>query len=503
MISATGLSDDAQDLYRAAGVIKSLPDAETSRAFFIWLNDQPAGAAARHLDQVIRHLAHKQGVGAWRLLPPEMACVPVETASGISLLTLSDARRTALLDDFPALADEIRAAEPPFDRFLAIHSVKACATPIADQLREWGVSSLSSVAKGPLTAYGERTSPAPPGFLEASRGLASKAAGRRFRKQLQELDVSQALIEPQFQRRLATVKAVKVATGLRAQFRIGRRTFHPQRDWAVLPEEIWLNADGDLDDLLMKALADLIFVHPRPRYMPAILKAALSTGARDYRVREDENDFDDDRDEADDDDDVDEAAHRHPGADPDPSQNKPRPGPLYTGPGGSKRPPTGPASSGRTDVTAETVQRRQLKAEHYAFHCQIELAKHAPETLAPAGSYAEYAENRRSIMEAHHPDKVSASGSRHAGNLLILSHLNHEKVGTTLSRQQITEALQSAWTPRTIYNVDGAVWSDGGVAAAMDPVSGEVTEIYFTHEHRQYWLEMAGVALSATQVEAA
>jgi hypothetical protein len=51
----------------------------------------------------------------------------------------------------------------------------------------------------------------------------------------------------------------------------------------------------------------------------------------------------------------------------------------------------------------------------------------------------------------------------------------------------------SAWTPRRIYNADGTVWSDGGVAAVLDPVSGEITEIYFTHEHRQYWLEMAGV----------
>ncbi|RVD18150.1 MAG: hypothetical protein EOS73_09835 [Mesorhizobium sp.] len=507
VISAAGLPDDAQDLYRSAGVIKSLPDPDTSRAFFVWLNAQSPQTVGRHLDQVIRHLAHKQGVGAWRLQPPEVACIPVEAGSGIRLLTISEARRIALLNDFPALADEIRTAKPPFDRLLAIHSVQACSTPVADQLREWGIPPLSAVTKGPLSASGTQIALAPSGFLEVARMLTSNSAGRRFRKQLQELDVSQSLIEPQFQRRLAAIKKITIATGLRTEFRIARRTFHPRHHWAVLPEEIWLDAGANPDDLLMKAMADLIFVHPRPRYMPAILKAALTTSTRDYRGREDAQDFHEDHDESEDykgsedhsgsrdhsgSEDVAEATRRHPGGSPDLSRNQPKPGPLYTGSGGEKRERSDRLASSRPEVTAESVQRRELKAKHYAFHCQIELAKFSPEVLAPARSYVEFAENRSMLIEAHHPDKVSTNGLRHAGNLLILSRVNHELIGTQFSRVQIAAALQSAWVPQAICNPDGSIWLEGGVASVVNAISGKATKIYFTNEHRRYWLDMAG-----------
>jgi hypothetical protein len=257
---------------------------------------------------------------------------------------------------------------------------------------------------------------------------------------------------------------------------------------------IWLDADGDLDDLLMHAISDLVFIQPRPRFLPAILKAALSAGARDYRPSDDlviEDDEPDAAQDQDDEDEANEATHRHPGGEPNPASNQPKPGPIYRGGGGVRH--TG-GGGGRKQIVAEDIQRRQLKAEHYAHHCQMELAQRSPEILAPVGSYAEFAENRRKIMEAHHPDKVGADGSRHAGNLLILTRINHERIGSRLSRGDITLALQHAWTPRTIKNADGSAWLDGGVAAAVDQVSGEILPIFFTTTHRDYWLDMAGVA---------
>lgn len=493
-IGAT-LADDGQDLYRAAGVIRSFPDPDNSRAFFTWLGLQSPSVVRDHLECVIRHVGHKHGVGAWRLQPPELEFVPVEGGpAGVELLTESEARRSAVVNDFPELAEAIRVASPPFERRLAIDSVPRVAHPIADVLKTWGVPTLSSIAKGPSSVRGSPIADAPKALRDEVRRLASPTAGRRLRKQLQELDLPQSWLEPHFQNRLFKIGQVATIGGLEAEFRIGRRRFFPKRLWAVSDGTVWLDADGDLDALLAEAMADLIFVQPRPRYLSAILKAALNTRARDWRgapvsALEDDEALGE-RDE-DVNDDANEATSRHPGGEPNLARNTPTPKPLFRGKGPSGRKPA-PSGSTRKPVAAEDIQRRQLKAEHYAFHCQMELAAHDPATLAPAGSYAEFAENRMRMVEAHHPDKVVADGSRHAGNLLILSRLNHERVGTRLSRADVTHALKSAWTPRTILKVDGTVWLTGGVAGTADPVSGEALPLFFTADHRAYWLEMAG-----------
>lgn len=460
------LADDGQDLYRAAGVIRSFPDPDNSRAFFAWLNGQPSQVIRDHLDCVIRHIASKNGVGGWRLQPPELPCIPVEGgAVGVELLTPTQAKRIAVINDFPELADAIRVASPPLDRRIVIHSVANVSHPVAEQLREWDIPNLSSLARGPLNAGGIAAVEAPRQVLAEVRRLASSTAARRFRKQLQELDVGSTWLESQFQHRLSKVRKVWLAGQLRAEFKIGRRTFQARRAWAVLDDAIWLDADGDPDELLLQAISDIIFVQPRPRFLPAVLKAALNTGAADWRATStfDLDDEDNTDDEAEGDGEPHEATHRHPGADPDPARNQPTPKPLFRGSGERDRHRRrASASSNRKQVTAEDVQRHQLKAEHYAYHCQIELAAQDPATLAPVGSYAEFAENRQRIMEAHHPDKVGADGSRHAGNLLILSRLNHERIGSRLSRADITRALKGAWTPRTILNPDGSVWLKGG-----------------------------------------
>lgn len=79
---------------------------------------------------------------------------------------------------------------------------------------------------------------------------------------------------------------------------------------------------------------------------------------------------------------------------------------------------------------------------------------------------------------------------RHAGNLLILSHLEHHRVGRRLSREQITQALKAA-NPKTITfgNGDGAKVVTGVVADVLIPTTGEVVSLFFTDWHKRYWLE--------------
>jgi hypothetical protein len=138
--------DDVQDLYRAVGVIRSFPEARTSRAFFSWLSTQEQAVVTEHVPQVIRHIAHKKGITAWWLTPPEIPCIPVEDKDGVRLLTISQAAKRSFIDDFPELAGEIRSASYPFN--IAIHSVRQSTTPVAEELRAVGIPSLRETAKG-------------------------------------------------------------------------------------------------------------------------------------------------------------------------------------------------------------------------------------------------------------------------------------------------------------------------------------------------------------------
>lgn len=488
MIGGDGLSDEAQDLYRAAGVIRSFPNAETSRAYFDWMSRQPGTTVAAQLSCVMRHILNKNGVASWLLAPPELPCMPVEEGGSVRLLTLSESKRIAVVNDIRELGDAIRADTPNPRLLLAIDSVRVPAQPIGDILKQWGVPTLSSIAKEPSNPSGGAIEPAPARYLELVRRLAAPTAGRRFRKQLSEVDVEQNNVESKFQHRLLAIRRVMVASDLTVQFKVRGRTYRARRQWAVLAGEIWLDRTADLDDMLMEAIADIVFKKPRLRYLGMVLKGAINQRAQDFEPTV-QQPGPDDFDDATPDEDVGESTTPHPGAPPNPERNQPKPGELYTG-GEVKHVKKAPATT-RSQVVAEDIQRRQLKIEHYASHCQMELARKSLAELAPPGSYAEHAENRIRMMEAHHPDKTSASGARHAGNLLILSKVNHEQIGTRLSRGDITDALRDRWSPHQIRDTAGKVWLEGGIASAVDKLNGDVIPFFFTTWHRDYWLSMA------------
>ncbi|MBI0477025.1 hypothetical protein D9601_16865 [Sphingomonas sp. MA1305] len=489
VLGGEGLSDLAQDLYRDAGVIRSLPSPQTSRAYFEWLETRSGPLDGEQLSCVFRHILHRQGVAGWLFQPPEVPSIPVEGDGAAELLTLGAALKVAVIDDVPELGDAIRD-DPNTARIrLAIDSVRVPNQPIGDNLAAWGIPTLSSLTKDPGSPAGGRPAEAP-ALLQTVRTLTAPAAARRFRKQVKAFDIKQAAIEPQFQRRLAAIERVMLADDLTVQYRARGRLYRATRPFVVLPNAIWIDRAGDTGDLLMKAIAELVFVKPRPRYLAAVLKEALRHRVREFDPRSEAGsaDPDDDEDGGDDrDSGTGESDQHHPGGEPDPARNTPRPGKLFAGAGAQSRKGGGKQ---RVQVDTEEIQRKQLKLEHYASHCQLDLARHAPESLAPKGSYAEHGENRVRVMQAHHPDKVSAGGPRHAGNLLILSKVNHDLLGTRLSRADITAALRERWSPKTI-RVGGELWLAGGIARAIDGISGDEFPLFFTDDHRDYWLAMA------------
>lgn len=122
------------------------------------------------------------------------------------------------------------------------------------------------------------------------------------------------------------------------------------------------------------------------------------------------------------------------------------------------------------------------------------LCKRPPQELAPVGSYIEWEEIRRRVVEAHHVDLKSAGGARHAGNLILLCKLHHDNYGRRLTRPAITTALQGEATERSVaFGVDGNAGSEvnGREVTLVIPDTGEPVGVFFTNEHATYWLSTA------------
>jgi hypothetical protein len=191
-----------------------------------------------------------------------------------------------------------------------------------------------------------------------------------------------------------------------------------------------------------------------------------------------------------------EAVYGHAPFDPDPSRNTPDPGPIPPTPsrpsGASRR----SGYSGRSSETspAPELEREHietLKRSHYASHCQVCLCKRTPLELAPHGSYVEWEEVRRRVVEAHHVDLKSASGARHAGNLILLCKLHHDNYGRRLTRSGIAEALRSR-TIREVVRFDtgssAVAELNGRKISLVIQDTDETLELFFTDQHADYWL---------------
>ena len=138
----------------------------------------------------------------------------------------------------------------------------------------------------------------------------------------------------------------------------------------------------------------------------------------------------------------------------------------------------------------EADQIRALKGNQYASHCQMCLCRQSPGELAPKGSYVQWEEVRRRIVEAHHVDPKSGGGARHAGNLILLCKLHHDNYGRRLSRAAVTAALRS--NSKEMYVNFGMDSKVKGQRVELT-ISGtdEVVTLFFTDHHATYWLSRA------------
>ena len=189
----------------------------------------------------------------------------------------------------------------------------------------------------------------------------------------------------------------------------------------------------------------------------------------------------------------------HSPFDPEASRNLPKPSPIQPNTARVSRCPSQPSGSARQrefegdsppTPALEAEHIHALKGDHYASHCQICLCLQSPKELAPDGSYVQWEEVRRRIVEAHHVDPKSGGGARHAGNLVLLCKLHHDNYGRRLSRAAVTAALRS--NSKEIYinfGMDSKV--QGKSVELTIPDSGDVVQLFFTDHHATYWLSHA------------
>jgi len=506
-IRTQDLPQDAQVRYREIGVTASTPNPDTSRAFFTWLSEQSESVLRSHVVCVMRHLLHEHGPREWAKEFPDLRVVPTEGLGGLRLASVREvSARAVYLSDQTQLAEKVRAADARV--WFAIAGVRGVSEPATDVLRELGVRSLREAAGDAQHAVGQDNLQSPsPRLLDYLKRLKSSRLRSTLTKRLVALGVDRGLIWHDWHDRLSKVGGINLAERVEATYRFHGRLYRLAVDVELDPETqvLWLkDGGGDLARTFFEGIAARCILKPsaQPMHLFALQPAVELETKDPYYGKpaastDTEPEVEDDvqEEEAGE---TGESIFGHAPFEPDPSRNRPQPGPILSGDGAtsparSKRDGSGAGgrSEGRRSSPEEKQQVEALKTEHYASHCQMCLAKRGPTELAPHGSYVEWEEVRRAVIEAHHLDPVAGSGALHVGNIVLLCKLHHDNFGRRLTRMAVLEALQAPGIRKVIrFDPDDEQSAiEGRVVDLVLPDTGEEASLFFTDTHARYWLE--------------
>ena len=513
-VSAIGLSQDLQARYLEVGVTASIPNSTTSRAFFTWLSRQNRSVLEMHVPCVLRQVLHRHGPAEWAASFTDTPFIPVRGQDGLQLVPLRTAKRTPvfLSDSGEKIADEVIRRDRRVH--LVVDHVRQVKEPIAGPLRDLGVRSLREALKEPVKVIGAgSTDGVHEDYLDGLRALRSSAFRRTFLKRLNALDVESRLVRRDWQDRLSWIKRVRFAERVEARHRFRGRAYSLEvsagldRDsgtfWIRQSQEIGFSStyESIAQQLVFKPEARRIDLLALERTInmkvndPSFGRSASSDEVlSDSDLTKEDTDYDDREDEKNSS--LGEAIGGHSPFEPDPARNKPKPGPIPTKPTARSRHRSrqrGSRQNGengtgtRKSPAIEKEQIEDLKRNQYASHCQICLCDRPPEKLAPRGSYIEYEEIRRKVMEAHHVDLVAVGGARHAGNMILLCKLHHDNFGRRLTRTAITSALRSK-SRATKIRFDNDNQLEGQSIELHVADTGEVVKLFFSKHHATYWL---------------
>ncbi len=513
-ISVKGLSQNDQRRYRAAGVSSALPKPETSQAFFGWLQNQDQDDLRRHIPLVLRHILHQNGPTHWAPIVTGTPCIPTRSQDGLRLVSLQTARhRPVFLSDAGGIGDAVIQKDHAV--LLVIDHVEEVTMPISEQLRKLGIRSLRETLKEPKRVVGTGDiAPVSEEILALFHNLQHPQFKHTFWKRLNELEVKSELVRHDWHNRLRRVQQICLAKEVEARYRFRNKFYLLEVDAGFDPETgvFWMKRGiGAYAHGLYESVAKQLVFKPTARPIDllalehaVVLEIADPSFGRPAGFKADSSDDDivgDDTGglghDGDEDNTLGEAVGGHSPFTPDPERNKPQTGPISNGPRGTLRRSKGESGSSspsgpRQAPDLEKKHKEDLKRQ-YASHCQMCLCKRLPQELAPTGSYIEWEEVRRKVVEAHHPDLVSAGGARHAGNLLLLCKLHHDNYGRRFTRAGITAALRD--NPKRMSICFGENSHVMGRQIEFEVSgTGEIVKLFFTDDHVEYWLSQETVS---------
>ena len=519
-LSGKGLSQDDQGRYRAIGVTSASPNSGASLEFFRWLSGRDKIALQRHIPCVLRQILHQKGPEQWAEEHTDVPFVPVEGRDGIQLVSLRTARsRWILLPDERRIAEQVIKRDPKI--LLVIDRDEEVPRRITEQARRLGLRSLREALGEPehVSGTGE-TVPAAKGCLEVVDKLKSGGFRRTFFKRMDDLGIESGLVRRDWHDRVSLITSVRCADAVKSGYRLRGKAYSIVVSSGFDPSShtFWMKRERAVEvevSSLCEAIAAQLVFNPSGRPVELLaLERALRLEIRDPsyrrgtsgmssseegRVTVDDAVQDEDCHESGDEGvEPGEAGPGHSPYEPDASRNVPNPGPIPSG--GSVRVPHVSHRDGkrganegneskRSALTLERVHVEDLKKNQYASHCQMCLCRRVPEELAPAGSYVEWEEVRRRVVEAHHVDLRSAGGARHAGNLILLCKFHHDNYGRRLTRIAVAAALHGEVEGKTIRFGGKRHGSDiqGQIMKVLVSDSDEVVELFFTNEHASCW----------------
>ena len=521
-ISAKDLSQDDQRRYRGAGVISASPIRETSRAFFVWLSQQDAAVLEQHVNCVLRHILHRDRSASWAEVFTDTPFIPAKAYCGLRLVSLRDARNGPVyLPDIKEITDAVIANDPRVA--LVIDRVQGVNKPISEPLRGLGIRSLREAIGEPKRVVGSgNIQQAPERFLDRLTDLRSQPFRRTVLKRLNELGVESELVRRDWHDRLSRIGEIRCADNVEARYRFRRKPYPISVNAGFDPESgtFWIKRGpgSGLSNLFEAVAGQLIFkTNARMRDLMT-LERALTLEISDPIFGRSTSKTPSSEDEGgasreggpygEDAEDIDfgsgEAVLGHSPLKPDPTRNIPKSRPIPSGSisallrGGRRSNGSGSSKDGDGNKPAPEIEKEHieaLKRDQYASHCQMCLCKRPPRELAPGGSYIEWEEVRRRVVEAHHVDLKSAGGARHAGNLILLCKCHHDNYGRRLTRVAVTDALRCEKKDKVIHFGEGSnARSDvkGLSVKIVIPDTGESVELFFTKNHSDYWLSRAG-----------
>jgi hypothetical protein len=514
-LSAKGLSQDNQKRYIDVGVTPCTPTTERSRMFFEWLSQQVPGVLERHMPCALRHVLHRNGPGAWAEVYTDVPFIPARSRDGVRLVSLQHARhRRVLLPDLRELAEPILEADAGVS--FVVDRVREVTEPVSEEFRKLGIRGLREAIGEPVQVSGAgKMQGAGDELRERLEALRSTKFRGTLLKRLDELGVESDLVWRDWNDRVSRIKEIYFAASVNAMFRLGRHAYDMSVDAGFDPDTgiFWVKEgqQGARSSFYEAVAAQLIFKPAARPIQLLALERALELEIQDPsfgrpltpEATDGEDGADDDAEVWDDEQEIGQATEGHAPFVPDPARNVPKPQPVpernsrgqrqHKHSGGAAEHTKGEREQDH-QPELEKEQVDNLKARHYASHCQMCLCERAPSELAPQNSYVQWEEVRRSVIHGHHVDAKSGGGARHVGNIILLCKFHHDNIGRRLTRDAITSALRSGSRSKRLEfdAVDGESTSlNGYKVEVIIPDTGEIVTLFFTKEHADYWLSRA------------